>query len=340
MNCAPTDYVCIANNCSGYNGLSGAKLFNYWEINNCPVAYAQVINTGANGTLQYNPANQLAVQDDVTHLFDTYLSTNQITDNVTSSSYNSFQNTLLDLCIDPTLPGVCNNFLTGFCANRTRSSVQDSPILIDFCGCYVPPDPEYLKYTLGTPPCLIGATGCMGCTGGETGCAGQPSCDPLCHRALTSQKAYQPTGDFITCSQNICVIDNVTINATGAQIAGGINFNTVCFGCGGAEGGPGCLCVVSGVNVSGTFASVGLGTNYNQFCGGNSVCLVTDSEGNVVSSGGCTGINPLNIPISTATQLPNLGIIFIMILIVLLVFFIGIAATFEGPIIVPRGYNG
>lgn len=329
MSCSPNDFICIVDNCSGAIGF-GDQLFNYWRENNCPAAYAQTINTSpTGGNLAYNPDQQRIVQTKVTQLFNTYSITNSLTDDVTSPSFNIFQNTLLNLCIDPTLPGICTAYLDNYCSNYSREQAVNSPTLTNFCGCYVPPDQKYLEFTLGSPGCLIG-TGCTaGCTAGNTGCTGQPSCDPLCHRALTSQKAYIPTGSIITCPQNICVIDNVTINITQSRIPGGINFNTICSGCGGPTGADGCLCVVSGVNISATASQIGLGTNFNQFCGGSSVCLVEDSSGNIISEGGCTGINPLNIGIEGIYIGPNPVILFIIILVVLLVLLICISMRYS-----------
>lgn len=333
MECDPSDFVCILNNCSGGIG-PGVALFNYWRTHDCPAAYAQAINTSPTGSsptgaLAYNPVNQQEVQQAVVMLFNTYLMTNDITDDVTSPRFDPFQDTLLNLCIDPTLPGVCAEFLTTYCAQFTRAEAINSPTTTNFCGCYVPPDPDYLRLTLASPGCLIGATGCTaGCTAGNTGCTGQPACDPLCHRALTSQRAFQPTGAIIKCPQNICVIDDVVINVRQSQVPGGINFTTVCSGCGGAQGGAGCLCVLSGINISETAAQIGLGTNFNQFCGGSSVCIVEDDQGNIISEGGCTGINPLNIGVSTNFT-PVLGVVAILLLIVLIVLFVSIAARIE-----------
>jgi hypothetical protein len=338
MTCASGDFMCIAKQCSGGVG-AGTVLFNYWETNNCPAAYGQILNTGTGGILEYNPDGQALVQELVVQLFDTYFQTNQLTDNVTSTSYNTFQNTLLNLCINPTLPGVCGQFLggtagaTGYCGQYTRTDVINSPTLTNFCGCYIPPDPVYLQYTLGSPGCQIG-TGCTaGCTAGNEGCTGQPACDPLCHRALTSQKAYDPTGTIITCPQTICVIDNVVINADSSRVPGGINFNNSCSGCVGAtgNGSSGCLCVVSGVNISQTMSNIGIGTNFNQFCGPGSVCIVEDSNGNIISEGGCTGINPVNAGIPLVNYLPTVGILFIMFLVLALVLFISITARFASP---------
>ena len=329
MSCAQGDFNCIINNCSGDIG-SGTQLFNYWQENNCPAAYAQAINTSDTGLLQYNPENQAIIQQKVVQLFNTYFITNTITDDVTSTSYNTFQNTLLNLCVDPTLPGICTQFLNQYCSQFSRDQVNNSPILIDFCGCYTPPDETYLQYTLGSPQCNEGVSGCTsGCTAGNTGCTGQPACDPLCHRSLTSQKANNETGFIITCPQTICVIDNITINITESEVPGGINFNTVCPGCGGASGGDGCLCIVSGVNPSATMGQIGVGVNFNQFCSGNSVCIVEDSAGNIISEGGCSQITPSNIPLPYFSSIPNIGIILIIILVIIVVLFVAIAARFS-----------
>lgn len=326
MSCDDGDFTCIVNNCSGDIG-SGTQLFNYWLENNCPSAYSQAINTSPSGVLEYNPDAQAQVQEKVVQLFNTYFITNTITDDVTSPTYNNFQNTLLSLCVNPTLPGICTQFLNQYCSQFTRDEANNSPVLIDFCGCYVPPDQTYLQYTLGSPECNEGVSGCTsGCTAGNTGCTGQPACDPLCHRAMTSQKANNETGFIITCPQTICVIDDVTINVTESEVPGGINFNSVCSGCGGPSGGDGCLCIVSGVNISATMSQIGIGVNFNQFCGPDSVCLVEDSSGNIISEGGCSQINPSNISVPSYPSTPNLGIVLILVFVLVIVLFVAIAA--------------
>lgn len=326
-SCDESDNLCVVQNCSGYIG-GGNILFNYWNTHNCPSAYAQFITTGPDNILEYNPVNQKEAQDYVNNLFDVYLSTNKLTDNVTAD-YNPFQNTLLDLCLDPRLPGICGQFLTGYCGGYTRDKVINSPVLINFCGCYTTPDPVYLTYTMGSAECVTGGSGCTaGCMAGDPGCTGQPACDPLCHRALTSQKAYDPTGNIITCPQNICVIDNITINAYETQVPGGINFNTVCPACGGSSGGDGCLCIVSGVNISSTMSNIGVGSNFNFFCGSSSVCLLEDSSGNITQTG-CTGINPNQITIPSFPVHPNYAIIIIIGFILLIILFVAIATQYS-----------
>lgn len=326
MSCPDGDYMCVVNNCSGLGSVGpGNQLFNYWSINNCPSAYAQAINTN-DGKLEYSPTTQQDIQNKVVSLFNTYFLTNDITDNVTSPTYNNFQNQLLSLCIDPTLPGICTAFLTDYCSNFTRNDVLNSPTLINFCGCYVDPDPDYLQYTLATEECNLGITGCVsGCQSGDPGCTGQPACDPLCHRALTSQKANVQNGNIITCPQTICVIDDVTINATESTVPGGINFNTICSGCGGPNGGSGCLCIVSGVNISSTVSQIGVGVNFNQFCGSNSVCLVQDVSGNIISQGPCSEASLDDYPIPSFNSFPNIAILIIIFVVVVIIFLMALA---------------
>jgi hypothetical protein len=329
-NCKADDYICIVNNCSGAIG-NGTTLFNYWYNNNCPAAYAQLINTTLDGVLAYNPEAQLLSQCYVNDLFNTYATTNTITDNVLSPSYDPFQNRLLDLCLDPTLPGICGQYLNNFCPTD-RNTVIESPILTNFCGCYTPPDPTYLQYTLASTACTTGSTGCTaGCTAGTSGCTGQPACDPLCHRALTSQKAYQPTGNLITCPQKICVIDDVTITANQSTVAGGINFNMVCPGCAGP--GEGCLCVVSGTNISSTMSQIGVGPNFNFFCGQNSVCIVEDSQGNPILEEACPPIDLSTLPTKSYPVYPNILIVVIITIAVILVLLLCIASR-TAPVVI------
>jgi hypothetical protein len=328
-------------NCCGKVGV-GTTLFDYWNEHDCLNSFSQYLNTGADGTLEYNAASQSQLQSQVHSLFSAYLATNSITDDVTSPQYNNFQERLVDLCIDPTLPGVCTQFLTGYCSGFTREQVQNSRILTSLCGCYTPPDANYLQFTLGTAECSQGVTGCVvGCTAGVSGCTGQPACDPLCHRALTSQRANSTTGSLITCPQNVCVISQVAITAQNSTVSGGINFTTVCPGCGGGEGSNGCLCVVGGVDVASTFSDLGIGVNIEQFCGSASICLVEDPNGNIISQSGCAGFNPTNVAPSLYQYLPSWGVMALLGIVTILVLLLILTARFahqkvDRPLIVEQ----
>jgi len=307
------DSRAIALACSGGAG-SGSALFSYWEDHDCQLAYQQVLNTDVNGNLQYTQHQLEIVQGLVVKLFDTYQSTNVFTDNVTNSQYSSFQNQIVSLCTDSSLPGVCESALTSYCSNKSRDLTTQSRILTDLCGCYVPPDPHYLKYTLGTPDCLTGGANCHGCSPASPTCVGQPACDPLCHRATTSHKANPVTGDIIGCSENVCVIDDTVISATNSH-TGGISYNQVCGGCQQVDG---CLCIISGVNPADAIGRVGLGVNYNQFCGPSSVCITEDASGNVVSEGGCQTLNTNDVTLPSLYH-PTWVIVVVMVVILILI---------------------
>ncbi|MEM2986983.1 MAG: hypothetical protein QXV60_02685 [Nitrososphaerota archaeon] len=316
----PSDIDTMIKKCSGDVG-PGEPLFKYWEQVDCLSLYSYAINV-SNGKLSYNPTCHSDIQEQVNNLFITYLQEYQITDNITSPKFNPFQFKLLDLCLDPRLPGVCTKFLENYCANFNREQVTASPILTNFCGCYVQPDPNYLHYTLGTTGCQIGV-GCTGCTGAN--CVPQPACDPLCNRALTSKRFYQPNGNLITCSENVCVIDDVIVNVQNSQVPGGINFNSICTGC----NKQGCLCIISGVDISTTMSNIGVGVNFNQFCGSNSVCLVKDSKGDVISHSTCKDFNPNSVILPKLNELPNLGIVILIIIVLLIVLLLVIKSNWN-----------
>ncbi len=307
--------------CSGYY-FDGKELEDYWDDHNCILYYTIPLNTTASAMtatgayLQYNPEGQQFIQTNVNNLFKTYQSTNTFTDDTSSSQYSPFQNKISSLCINTTLPGVCEGALTSYCPQYTRQDVINSQINTSLCGCYVPPDPSLLPYS-------------GGCTGGATGCTGNAACDPLCHRAMTSQKANPATGELYTCPQNVCVINNTVIDAQQSNINGGINFTNICAGCTGENG---CLCVISGVNISETMGNIGVSdVNFNQLCGSNSVCLVEDGNGNIISSGGCTGISSSNIPVPQRTMIPNMAILFIILILIFIVLFICLMLRLDKP---------
>jgi hypothetical protein len=105
-----------------------------------------------------------------------------------------------------------------------------------------------------------------------------------------------PTTDVnanpIVCTQDVCLIDNITINIINAEIAGGLNFNQVCNNCAGGN----CSCIVDGLTIDVA----------NETINGN-VVPVGQGCGNV----SCTQSNPANtgpdnipVPCGTGPQNP------------------------------------
>lgn len=301
------------NLCTGCTGTIGCTptsatidtVMPVWNQQDCLQAFNIYININdtipQNSYIKYNPAFQSALQTKLSHLFSLYLDKYSFTDNVTSTSFNLFQDRLLETCTELNLPGVCGQSLTGFCGQTGRAAIQESSILTSFCGCYTTPDPNFLNITHN------------------------PACDPLCRRIDVSKKAIDATGQLIECDQNICSIDDININVINSNIIGGVNFNTVCSGCStGTTGatGPGCLCIIKSTDINNTLNQIGVGQNFNQVCGGQSVCLVQGPTGTTQVP--CeTTVN--DIAINAGYQGPNIGLVVLMILLVIIVIVIVIA---------------
>jgi len=296
FNCVPPSVIPPGDETS-CSTLQGQALFTYWCNNNCIETYSNILNT--NGDIaEYNPAELSRVQADIVSLFQSYLSTNIITDDVTDPAYTPFQNTLLNLCLSPNLPGVCNTFLANdFCQGLSRTQISDSPVLTDFCGCYAPINQNYITYT------------------------NDPACDTLCHREDTVQLANPSTGVFQTCSNSICVIDDVSIIVNQSS-TGGINFEQICGGC--SQTSSPCECIISGVSITAIADQVGIEESFSQVCGANSICLQINPDESVTPVP-CSSINPNPPGPTNSTTIPIAVVIIVIIVIVVLI--ISLVAT-------------
>lgn len=307
--------------CSGGAG-TGSALFNFWENNDCPLAYQKLLNTSSSGVLQYTESNAILLRNQVQNLFNTYAQTNKITNDITDPLYNPFQEKLLNLCLDPTLPGACESYLTSFCGNYSQKDIIGNFTLTNFCGCFVPSDSS-VPPVKGSPGCFTGTGTCYSCTGSENSCKPLLACDQLCHRSFSVQKSNIQNGYLISCPQNVCAINDVIINSENSKIQGNINFNTICSGCQGL----GCICIVSGVNISETMSSIGIGEDFNQFCGANSLCYETSGTGTVNVP--CK-VNIGDIPIKKSQEYPNVTISIIVGIVLFLTFIIFVTALIWG----------
>jgi hypothetical protein len=248
--------------------LAGSDLSLYWCQNDCPNSYIDLLYRQPDTTFALNSANLVIVQDYVASLFTSYQQTNIITDSVNSVGYSTFQNTLLNLCLNTTAPGICDQALTDLCTPLGFTGVSKSPILSNFCGCYVT-DPRYIPYNVPIP------------------------CLPLCHRTSTIQKANPATLQNFICQSNICVIDDATINLINSDTT--ITFQQLCPGCGATvpnSANPSiCECIISGVNVTSTMQNAGLGTQFSQLCGSTGSLCLQDVNGTLTPID-CTKANP------------------------------------------------
>jgi uncharacterized protein DUF5857 len=103
------------------------------------------------------------------------------------------------------------------------------------------------------------------------------SCDPLC--MLPGVLRQWINNQEATCDQNLCILDNITIDILNSNVPGGITFTTICGDCGSSPGG--CRCIFSGIDIFQSGSSVG-NINFQQSCGGN--CQIPDpnQEGNFI----------------------------------------------------------
>lgn len=149
--------------------------------------------------------------------------------NVGDVGYTPWQEIIYDLCCK--YPGICQEGLQTICANRTTARISLNPKSAQWCGCHLP-TPEYEDYAarFNIPP----------------------QCSSICNRSDVIP-ITGINGDPITCLQNVCIIDDVTVNVVSSQIGGGIVFGQVCANC------PigGCSCIVSNTTVDIANSTIG-----------------------------------------------------------------------------------
>ena len=105
-----------------------------------------------------------------------------------SSGYNEFQNTLYGICEN--IPGLCTDFITDVCSNQTIRSINNTPSLLQWCGCYLPDD-QYARYANEFRV--------------------SKECVPICNISTNIKTATADGTGKIECTQNICIMDNTTI---------------------------------------------------------------------------------------------------------------------------------
>lgn len=167
-------------------------------------------------------------------------------------------------------PGLCQDSLERICATQTAQRISLNPAVAQWCGCHLPPE-EYQEYSVkfNIPP----------------------QCSPTCNRAGTIP-IVGINAEPITCQQNICLIDGITINLVNAQIGGDIEFDQICGNCGGTQ----CSCIVSDTTID--ISNGTIGGNFipvAQGCGS-----ITCSQTNP----GITGPATLTVQCGTGTVNP------------------------------------
>ncbi len=183
--------------------------------------------------------------------------------------YNTWQDFLYNNVCCP-YPGLCQNGLDSVCATKTAQRISLNPAVAQWCGCHLP-DGEYEDYSVkyNIPP----------------------ECTPMCNRVGTIP-IVGINGEAVTCKQNICLIDGVTVNLINSQIGNGLNFDMICGNCENAQ----CSCIVSNTTIDIS----------NSTIGGN-VIPVSEGCGSLTCSQtnpGITGPATLTVPCGTGPTNP------------------------------------
>ncbi len=258
--------------CRGDN-LFGQQWIDIWADNQCATTYHDFVylSGGQGSPVQWNSQNWRAAQSDFILIINKYLGQgNKITIPGAEGYNGDFQNSLATAC--NSVPGVCDQALQSFCQGKSttpgcpncrgsqgcgescssREGIASNAGILQFCGCYAPlPDVTQARKVIES----------------------NPECDPLCTRQATIH-LDDGSGGLRECTNDVCVIDNITIQAAKSSVSGGVNFEQICSNC------DPCTCIISGINISQTADQVqDLVVEFNQFCGQNSLCLKIDPSG-------------------------------------------------------------
>ena len=110
---------------------------------------------------------------------------------------------------------------------------------------------------------------------------------PYCNRAGTIP-AVGPDGVTpLTCTNNICLIDDVTINLINSSVSGNLAFDQVCGGCGSSSPGvtSSCSCIIQGDSITAVNSQINGNISLNQSCTGSVIqCVTTDTNGNKIQT--------------------------------------------------------
>jgi len=163
-------------------------------------------------------------------------------------------------------PGLCQGGLASACSNVTLEQAKSNPSLANWCGCHLPQQ-QYQEYfdTYG-----IAAT-----------------CTPTCNRS-SSLPIVGVNEMPISCDQNVCIIDDVTVNLISSTGTGNVNFAQVCGGCQPGQ----CSCTIGNASatlVNDTFNNTNI--DYVSACG--SVNQLVKNNYNFGTSSLVTGADDL-----------------------------------------------
>lgn len=202
----------------------------------------------------------------------------------TDALYTFFRDPFVRGIANPILQNICNTNLAQFSAVADkRRFVSLNPPILDWCGCFTPPDSISLEVDPNFPP----------------------ECDPLCVNDQ-SIKLVDTSGVGLECNSAVCVISDVSLNVAGSTNRQ-YDFQQICNACEDSSlnsSSQPCRCIIdsefssvlskiSADDPTGGDGKVGLdvGLVFERYCP-NSVCYVVDRETGSVQSLDCNKLNP------------------------------------------------
>jgi hypothetical protein len=200
---------------------------------------------------------------------DVWIGSANTLSNPKERGYKPFLDTLLDAC--KSMPGVCEPVQSYMCNQCNRDQISSSNAFLTFCGCNSNlTNNSFYNNTLSNF---------------------DPACDPLCTNSKAIQNVNTTTGITEQCNANVCVIDNVSINAVDTTFGQLPSFTQVCPAC--ADGTGNCVCIIN-ANFSNISSIAGYDGNpindyprFLQVCP-NAQCFATDPTTGLLQPKDCT----------------------------------------------------
>jgi hypothetical protein len=178
---------------------------------------------------------------------------------------------LLDAC--KSMPGVCEPVQSYMCNQCNRDQITGSNAFLTFCGCAsnsVLTNNTFYNNTMSNF---------------------DPACDPMCTNSKAIQNVDTTTGITEQCNANVCVIDDVSINAVDTTFGQLPSFTQVCPAC--ADGTGNCVCIINAnfTNITDIAGYDGNPINdyprFLQVCP-NAQCFATDPKTGIYQQTECT----------------------------------------------------
>jgi hypothetical protein len=298
------------NSCLGINEdgslMSLREWKNYWanlfgNHTNCTEVFNRKIYSGR--ARNFNPLGFQEVEEDFSYMFSRYFNATEeghIIGVPGQEGYDDFQQTLISACSNNPryeLGGACQTAAKKMCTGCTATEVTSNTDLLKLCGCSVN-SLEGTKQYDKVPR----------------------ACDPMCVSEQVSKNRDPVTGVVEECNSTVCVINNISINAS-ESVIGGAQFTQICPQC---SGGNQCTCIYD-ATIPNMGEKVGINNNFQftQYCGPNAVCIKVNPDTNETETVPCEDAIPPLEPQTFNFPIPIwvwISVIVILVFVLLVLF--------------------